>query len=126
MHLIEAMQTDKQVSVVRLADNYFSEQIEAVLLEALNKNTTLVELGLQGNRFSHSCLAKLKKVTARNVKMIEEQEPNKLKAEIYRLRYEHGKLEEAKNRLRQQKTEIETVKRLKQDLQEHMKEYKAD
>lgn len=107
---------DKQVSVVRLADNFFSEQIEAVLLEALNKNTTLVELGLQGNRFSHSCLAKLKKITTRNVKMIEEQEPNKLKAEIYRLRYEHGKLEEAKNRLRQQKTEIETVKRLKQDL----------
>lgn len=58
--------------------------------------------------------------------MIEEQEPNKLKAEIYRLRYEHGKLEEAKTKLKQQKNEIENVKKLKSDLQEHMKEYKAD
>ena len=32
--------------------------------------------------------------------MIEEQEPNKLKAEIYRLRYEHQKLEQAKKMLK--------------------------
>jgi len=48
--------------------------------------------------------------------MIEEQEPNKLKAEIYRLRYEHQKLEQAKNMLKQQKSEIEKVKKLKSDL----------
>lgn len=58
--------------------------------------------------------------------MIEEQEPNKLKAEIYRLRYEHGKLEAAKTQLKQQQNEIAQVKKLKTDLQEHMKEYKAD
>jgi hypothetical protein len=34
------------------------------------------------------------------MKMIEEQEPNKLKAEIYRLRYEHQKLEQAKSLLK--------------------------
>ena len=59
------------------------------MLETLNKNTNLVDISLQGNRFSHSCLAKIKKITNRNVKMIEEHEPNKLKAEIYKLRYEH-------------------------------------
>lgn len=48
--------------------------------------------------------------------MIEEQEPNKLKAEIYRLRYEHQKLEQAKSQLKQQKIEIENVKKLKSDL----------
>jgi hypothetical protein len=69
------------------------------MLEILNKNTTLIEVGLSGNRFSHSCLSKIKKVTNRNIKMIEEQEPNKLKAEIYRLRYEHNKLEAAKKYL---------------------------
>jgi len=68
-----------------------------MMLETLNKNTTLIDIGLTGNRFSHSCLAKVKKITQRNIKMIEEQEPNKLKAEIYRLRYEHLKLEQAKN-----------------------------
>jgi Ran GTPase-activating protein (RanGAP) involved in mRNA processing and transport len=89
------------VSQVKLSDNFFSEQIEGLMLEALNKNTNLVELNFSGNRFSHSCLAKLKKITTRNIRMIEEQEPNKLKAEIYRLRYEHGKLEEAKTKLKQ-------------------------
>ena len=53
--------------------------------------------------------------------MVEEQEPNKLKAEIYRLRYE-----QAKAQLKSQKIEIENVKKLKADLQEHMKEYKAE
>lgn len=64
-----------------------------MMLESLNKNTSLIELNFAGNRFSHSCLSKIKKIAIRNVKMVEEQEPNKLKAEIYRLRYEHGKLE---------------------------------
>ena len=88
------------MSHVKLCDNFFSENIEAILLETLNKNTTLIEIGLQGNRFSHSCLNKVKKITQRNLKMIEEQEPNKLKAEIYRLRYEHQKLEQAKSILK--------------------------
>lgn len=48
--------------------------------------------------------------------MVEEQEPNKLKAEIYRLRYEHTKLEQAKLQLKQQKNEIDNVKKLKADL----------
>lgn len=84
------------ISQIKLTDNFFSESVEAIMLESLNKNTSLVDIGLSGNRFSHSCLAKLKKITTRNVKMIDEQEPNKLKAEIYKLRYEHSKLEQAK------------------------------
>jgi len=87
-----------------------------MMLESLNKNTSLIELNFQGNRFSHSCLAKIKKIAQRNVKMVEEQEPNKLKAEIYRLRYEHTKLEQAKLQLKQQKNEIDNVKKLKADL----------
>jgi len=86
------------------------------MLESLAKNTALIEVNFAGNRFSHSCLAKLKKITTRNMRMIEEQEPNKLKAEIYRLRYEHGKLEEAKAKLKQQKSEIDNVKMLKSEL----------
>ena len=56
--------------------------------------------------------------------MIEEHEPNKLKAEIYKLRYEHSKLEIAKNKLKTQRQEIDKVKKVKQDLQESMKGYK--
>ena len=48
--------------------------------------------------------------------MIESQEPNKLKAEIYRLRYEHQKLDEAKNLLKSQEAEINRVKGYRHDL----------
>ena len=91
IYLINSLQFNKQISIVKLQDNFFSETVEAILLETLNKNTTLTEIGITGNRFSHSCLAKVKKITQRNIKMIEEQEPNKLKAEIYRLNYEKQK-----------------------------------
>lgn len=98
------------MSHIKLIDNYFSEDIEAILLQTLNKNTSLIEIALQRNRLSHSCLSKIKKITSRNQRMIEEDEPNRLKAEIYRLRYEHQKLEEAKQQLKSQKEEIERVK----------------
>jgi hypothetical protein len=43
-----------------------------MILESLNKNTALEEIELKGNRFSHSCLAKIKRITQRNIKTIEE------------------------------------------------------
>lgn len=107
--IINALHNNKTIYSVKLTDNFFSEKVEAVLLETLNKNITLTEILLQGNRLSHSCLQKLKKITQRNVKLIEEQEPNKLKAEIYRLRYEHTKLDKAKTLLSQQQEEIKNV-----------------
>ena len=58
--------------------------------------------------------------------MIEEHEPNKLKAEIYRLRYEHSKLDQAKSLLNSQQYEIEKVKKYRQELQEHMTHFKAE
>ena len=70
--IINALERNKKISQIKLADNFFSEQVEAIMLETLNKNTTLVDIGLLGNRFSHSCLAKIKKIANRNVKMIEE------------------------------------------------------
>jgi len=122
--LINALQNNKNIYSVRLTDNFFSENVEAVLLETLNKNTSLTEIALQGNRFSHSCLQKMKKITQRNVKLIEEQEPNKLKAEIYRLRYEHSKLDKAKQLLSQQQEEIKSVSQYRQNLKAHMESFK--
>ena len=124
IYLINALQGNKKISHVRLQDNFFSENVEAILLETLNKNTSLIDIVLTGNRFSHSCLQKIKKITSRNMKMIEEQEPNKLKAEIYRLRYEHQKLEQAKSLLKQQKEEIEKVRGYREELVEQMHAYK--
>lgn len=124
IYLINALQNNKNICSIKLTDNFFSENVEAILLETLNKNTSLIEIGLTGNRFSHSCLQKIKKITQRNIKMIEEQEPNKLKAEIYRLRYEHQKLDMAKSLLNAQQNEIEKVKKYRQELQEHMTHFK--
>lgn len=62
-YLINALQNNKNISNIRLTDNFFSENMEAVLLETLNKNISLTEIALLGNRFSHSCLQKIKKIT---------------------------------------------------------------
>ena len=86
LYLINALQNNKVVSHMKLIDNFFSEDIEAILLQTLNKNTSLIEVCFQRNRLSHSWITKIKKITSRNQRMIEEDEPNKLKAEIYRLR----------------------------------------
>lgn len=109
LFLINALHNNKSVFSIRLTDNFFSENVEAVLLETLNKNTALTEIALQGNRFSHSCLQKVKKIAQRNVKLIEDQEPSKLKAEIYRLRYEHARLDKAKAQLAQHQQDIKGV-----------------
>ena len=58
--LVRALSCNKNISQVRLNDNFFSEQIEAQLLELLNKNMHLTEVALHGNRLSHGCLAKIK------------------------------------------------------------------
>jgi len=96
LYLINSLQNNKVISNMKLVDNFFSENIEAVLLQTLNKNTSLIDIQLQRNRLSHSCLTKIKKIAVRNKCIIEEDEPNKLKKEIYRLRYEHDKLEQAR------------------------------
>jgi len=44
--LINALQFNKQINIVKLQDNFFSESVEAILLETLNKNTTLTEIAL--------------------------------------------------------------------------------
>ena len=126
MVLIEALQLNKTVSSMKLLDNFFSENIEAVLLQTLNKNTSLISIQLQKNRLSHACLTKIKKITARNQIIIEEDEPNKLKVEIYRLRFEHEKLEKARQELKNQKDEIEKIKSYKKELVDQISRHKEN
>ena len=56
IYLMNSMQNNKKVSSFKLTDNFFSENVEAILLETLNKNVSLIEICLQGNRFSHAGL----------------------------------------------------------------------
>ena len=57
---------------MKLNDNFFSETIEASLLEILNKNMNLTEISLHGNRLSHGCLVKIKQIAYRNGKLVED------------------------------------------------------
>ena len=72
LYLLTALAFNPRVQRVKLNDNFFSETIEASLLEILNKNMHLTEISLQGNRLSHGCLAKIKQITYRNSKLVED------------------------------------------------------
>ena len=101
-----ALSYNQNMSRVRLNDNFFSVNIEAQLLELLNKNMHLTEVSLAGNRLSLGCLAKIKQINQRNIKLIEEKEPDRLKAELYRLRYENEKLQKAQKDVDAKENEV--------------------
>jgi Ran GTPase-activating protein (RanGAP) involved in mRNA processing and transport len=46
IYLINALQNNKKVTSFKLTDNFFSENVEAILLETLNKNISLIEICL--------------------------------------------------------------------------------
>ena len=56
---------------------------------------------MNGNRLSLACLNRIKKILLRNLKEQEEKEPNKIRTEIYRLKYEQKKIIKAKEKLTQ-------------------------
>lgn len=84
---------------LKASDNYISEKIEKILLEVLEKNKSLNEFNVWGNRLSLCCLNRIAKITSRNQKSLEEKEPNKIRTEIYRLKYEQKKIMMAREKL---------------------------
>lgn len=91
---------------LRANDNYISEKVEKVLLEILEKNKTVQEISVNGNRLSLCCLSRIQKILQRNQKLLEEKEPNQIRTEIYRLKYEQKKILMAKEKLNHQEQEI--------------------
>lgn len=53
---------------IRANDNYISEKIEKILLEVLDKNKSLMEFAVNGNRLSLCCINRIIKIMARNRK----------------------------------------------------------
>ena len=78
-------------------------------MDSLQKNTALTDIDLKGNRFTHACLAKIQKIAHRNIRDIEKQEPNKLKGEIDRLKYENGQMLKTKTLVDKKKKEVNQV-----------------
>jgi hypothetical protein len=88
LHFLEKIDTFANIRSIRASDNFISEKIEKMLLEILDKNKSLIEFAVSGNRLSLCCMNRIKKILSRNTKELEEKEPNKIRTEIYRLKYE--------------------------------------
>ena len=114
------------VRSLKIGDNFISEKIEKILVDLLDDNKTLTEFTLLGNRISLSCLSRIKKIMHRNLKAVEEKEPNRLKVELYRLQYEEKKIVEAKERLKQQEKDIIRCQDTKESLKNEIERYQVN
>ena len=100
IYLLNSLTTNEKINWINLKDNYFSHEIDFVILNFLEKNTHLTHIDLTKNRFSFQCLQKVNKIIKRNRNIQNNKEPNKLLVELYSLKYENTKLNELKETLK--------------------------
>ena len=100
IYLLNGLINNEKISWINLRDNYFSHEIDFVILKFLEKNTYLTHIDLTKNRFSFQCLQKVNKIIKRNRNIQNNKEPNKLLVELYSLKYENTKLNELKETLK--------------------------
>ena len=100
IYLLHSLATNARINWINLRDNYFSHEIDFVILNFLEKNTTLTHIDLTKNRFSFQCLQKVNKIIKRNRNIQNNKEPNKLLVELYSLKYENTKLNELREALK--------------------------
>ena len=100
IYLLNSLTTNTKINWINLRDNYFSHEIDFVILNFLEKNTTLTHIDLTKNRFSFQCLQKVNKIIKRNRNIQNNKEPNKLLVELYSLKYENTKLNELRETLK--------------------------
>ena len=100
IYLLNGLITNDKINWINLRDNYFSHEIDFVILDFLEKNTYLTHIDLTKNRFSFQCLQKVNKIVKRNRIIQNNKEPNKLLVELYSLKYENTKLNELKETLK--------------------------
>ena len=100
IYILNSLTTNEKINWINLRDNYFSHEIDFVILKFLEKNTHLTHIDLIKNRFSFQCLQKVNKIIKRNRNIQNNKEPNKLLVELYSLKYENTKLNELKETLK--------------------------
>ena len=100
IYLLNGLVTNTKINWINLRDNYFSHEIDFVILDFLEKNTYLTHIDLTKNRFSFQCLQKVNKIIKRNRNIQNNKEPNKLLVELYSLKYENTKLNELRETLK--------------------------
>ena len=100
IYILHSLTNNDKISWISLKDNFFSHEIDFVILNFLEKNSTLTHIDLTKNRFSFQCLQKVNKIIKRNRNIQNNKEPNKLFVELYSLKYENTKLNELKETLK--------------------------
>ena len=100
IYILHSLTTNEAINWINLKDNYFSHEIDFVILNFLEKNTHLTHIDLTKNRFSFQCLQKVNKIIKRNRNIQNNKEPNKLLVELYSLKYENTKLNELRETLK--------------------------
>ena len=100
IYILHSLTDNNKISWISLKDNFFSHEIDFVILNFLEKNSSLIHIDLTKNRFSFQCLQKVNKIIKRNRNIQNNKEPNKLLVELYSLKYENTKLNELKETLK--------------------------
>ena len=100
IYILHSLTSNNKINWISLKDNFFSHEIDFVILNFLEKNSTLTHIDLTKNRFSFQCLQKVNKIIKRNRNIQNNKEPNKLLVELYSLKYENTKLNELKETLK--------------------------
>ncbi len=100
IYILHSLTNNEKITWISLKDNFFSHELEFVILNFLETNATLTHIDLTRNRFSFQCLQKVNKIIKRNRNIKNNKEPNKLLVELYSLKYENTKLNELKETLK--------------------------
>ena len=100
IYILHALTDNDKIFWINLRDNFFSHEIDFVILKFLEKNSYITHIDLTKNRFSFQCLQKVNKIIKRNRNIQNNKEPNKLLVELYSLKYENTKLNELKETLK--------------------------
>ena len=100
IYILHSLTKNDKITWINLKDNFFSHEIDFVILNFLEKNSALTHIDLTKNRFSFQCLQKVNKIIKRNRNIQNNKEPNKLLVELYSLKYENTKLNELKETLK--------------------------
>ena len=100
IYILHSLTENDKITWMSLKDNFFSHEIDFVILNFLEKNSSLTHIDLTKNRFSFQCLQKVNKIIKRNRNIQNNKEPNKLLVELYSLKYENTKLNELRETLK--------------------------
>lgn len=126
IYLLDKLQDNKTIKSIKLKDNYFTHEVDMLLVKYLSKNTMLTAFNIEKNRLSLLCKKKVHDLILRNISIEKNKESNRLLVEVYRLRYENTKLDEMKDTLKNIENNIEKVKLNKNDIRQEFDTYKRN